>query len=149
LTFDVGENHVGFGLFKDYESYPSAFSYYGCEVVVLDEYVNLLVICPNGPSSFGYDLYEDQGLDSMKVGPLPPSIIKDEPYDIDEVYLSDCYKFVTLILYMPPLNGVENEFDMDVEFDFCEGGLSNGARPTIIMFFGNSLCYRNTSILIP
>ena len=31
LTFDVGENHVEFGLFKDCESSPSTYSCYGCD----------------------------------------------------------------------------------------------------------------------
>jgi len=70
LTFDVGENHLEFGLFKDCESSPSTFSCYGCEAVVLDEHVNLLHVCPNDPPSFDYDLFEGQRLDSMKAEPL-------------------------------------------------------------------------------
>jgi len=42
LTFDVGEHHVEFGLFKDFESSSSTFSCCGCEVVDSDEPVNIL-----------------------------------------------------------------------------------------------------------
>ena len=128
-----------FGLFKDCESLPYTFSCYGCEEVVLDEYVNLLDVCPNDPPSFDYDLFEGHELDSVKVEPLPPNNIKDEPYAIDEGYLSVCCRFMTLILSMPPLNGVENDFDMDVEFDFYQGELSNGAHPIIIVFMDPAL----------
>ena len=75
----------------------------------------------------------------MKAKTLPHSIIKDELYAVDRGYLSYCCRFVTLILSMPPLNGVKNEFDMEVEFDFCEGGPSNGARPIIIVFINPAL----------
>jgi len=54
----VGENHVEFGLFKDYESFPFTFSYCGSEATVLDEHVNLLAVCPKDPPSFDYDLLE-------------------------------------------------------------------------------------------
>ena len=41
LTFYVGENHVEFGLFKDFESSLSTFSYCGCDVLDPDEHVNI------------------------------------------------------------------------------------------------------------
>ena len=40
---------------------------------------------------------------------------------------------------MPPLNGIEYEFDMDVEFVFCESGSSDGALPTIIVLMNLAL----------
>jgi len=106
-------------------------------VVVLDEHVNLLNVSTNDPPNFDYALFEGQGLDSVKLRPLPPGIINHEPYIVDKGYLSDCCRFVILMLSMPPLNGVENEFDyfdMEIEFNYCESGLSNGASPTIIVF---------------
>jgi len=139
MTFDVGENHAEFGLFKDCESSPFNFSRCGCEAFVLHEHVNLLDVCPNDPSSFNYDLFRHQGLDSVKVEPLPPCTIKDEPYAVDEGYLSDCYGFVTLIFSMPTLNGAKNEFDMDDEFDFRKGRPSDGTRATIIAFIDSTL----------
>jgi len=75
----------------------------------------------------------------MKVKPFSPSIINYKPYSIDKGYLSDCCRFVTLILFMPPLNRVEKKFNMNVEFDFCEGGPSDGARPIIVVFMNHAL----------
>jgi len=40
----------------------------------------------NDPLVFYYDLFEGQGPNSIHVEPLSPSIIKDEPYAIDEHY---------------------------------------------------------------
>ena len=54
----MGENHTQFGLFKDCEFFRSIFSYYGCEAVVIDEYVNLLNIRPNNPPCFDHDLFK-------------------------------------------------------------------------------------------
>jgi len=35
---------------------------------------------------------------------------------------------------MPLLSGVEHGIDMDIKFDFCEGGSSDPAYPTIIVY---------------
>ena len=91
MTFDVGKNHAKFDMFKDCESSSSTISCCGCEAVVFYKHVNLIDACPNNPHNFYYHLFERQGLDDVKVKPLPPSIIKYEPYAIDEGYLSKCY----------------------------------------------------------
>ena len=68
----------------------------------------------------------------MKVEPLPISIVKDEPDAVNENYLSYCCRFVTLMLFMPPMSGIES--DMEVEFDFCASGRSDGVHPKIVMY---------------
>ena len=75
----------------------------------------------------------------MKVDLLLPSIVKDEPYAMDEGYLSYCYRFTTLMLSMSPLSGVEHNLDIEVEFDFFEGGLSNGTCTKIIIYMDRAL----------
>ena len=140
----MGENHAKFGLFKNCESFPSIVSCCGCEVIVLDEHVNLIDICPNDPPSFDCALFEGQGFDSVKVEPLPLSIVKGEPYAFDEDYLNDLCRFVNMILFMSPLIGMEKKFDVDVEFDFSEGKPFEGASLSLFYtwtkLFGKSLC---------
>ena len=94
---------------------------------------SLLLESPNDPPIVVCDLSKGQGLDSMKVKPLPLSIIKDEPDAVNEDYLSYCCIFVTLMLFMPPMSGIERKLDMEVEFDFWEGGPSDRARPNIVV----------------
>ena len=43
------------------------------------------------------------------------------------------------MLSRPPLSGVEHGIDIDIEFDFCEGGPSHGAHPIIIVFINPAL----------
>jgi len=57
LTFDAGEHRVEFGLFKDYESYPSSLSCYGCDVVVSDKPFELVAVSPNDPPIFGCEFF--------------------------------------------------------------------------------------------
>jgi len=38
------------------------------------------------------------------------------------------------MLFVPPLSGVEHDMDMEIEFDFCEGGPSDGAHPKISVY---------------
>jgi len=45
LTFDVGEHHAEFGLFKDFEPSPSTLSCCGCEVIDSDEPVSSSFDC--------------------------------------------------------------------------------------------------------
>jgi len=113
LTFDVGKHHAEFGLFKKYESSSFTLPCYGCDVLVSNSLKSLLLESPNDPPIVDCDLFKGQGLDSMNVEPLPLSIVRDKPYAIDEGYLSYCYKFMILMLSMPPLSGVERNLDMD------------------------------------
>jgi len=41
---------------------------------------------------------------------------------------------VALMLFMPSLSGVERDMDMEIEFDFCEYGPSDGARLKVIIY---------------
>ena len=56
-------------------------------------------ISPNDPSHFDCALFEGSGLNSVKVDSLPPSIIKGEPYAINEGYFSDLCRFVNLMMF--------------------------------------------------
>jgi len=58
-------------------------------VIGLDEPEHLTEMTQNDPSRLNYALFEDQGLDYVKLEFMPPSIVKGKPYAIDEGYLSD------------------------------------------------------------
>ena len=118
LTFDVGEHHAKFGLFKDFESSPSTVSCCRCEVVDYDEPVSMLEITQNDPSGFDYALFEGFGLDGVTADSLAPSVVKDKPYAIDEGYVIDCCRFITLMMFMPPMSGSVHELDLDFKLEF-------------------------------
>jgi len=96
-------------------------------------------ITPNDPPIVDYDLFESQELDSVNVEPLPLSIIKEKPHSFYEGYLSYYHRYITLPLAMAPLSGANHDMDVEVELDFYEGGLSNGAFPKIIMYMDSAL----------
>ena len=96
LAFDVGEHHVEFGLFKDHES--SSLSLPGCgyDLVISSEIVELFDVSPNDPHEFDYVSTDNHGLGYCAVdlvNDLPPSIVKDKPYDFSEGYLCDYHRF--------------------------------------------------------
>jgi len=68
---------------------------------------------------------------------LPPSIVKDKPYAIDEGYLSEFCRFMTILMYVPPMNGGEHKLHVNVEIEF-EGGLFDGAHRTMIVYMDNA-----------
>ena len=70
---------------------------------------------------------------------MPLSIVKDEPDTINEDYLSYCWRLMTLMLSMPPMSEVVRNLDMELDFDFCEGGPSNGARREIVVYIDGVL----------
>jgi len=118
LTFDVGEPHAEFGLFKGFEFSPSTFSCCGCEIVDSDEPMDELDITLNDPFGIDCTLFEGVGLDDVKVDSFPPNIVEIEPYAVDKGYLSTCCRFVTLWMFMPPMSGGVHEMDADFEFYF-------------------------------
>jgi len=122
----VGEHHAEFGLFKDFESSPSTFSCCGCEIVDFDKPMYIIDMIMNEPSSFECSLFEGSGLDSATVDSMPPSIIKDRPYAVDEGYLSACCRFVTLWMSIPPISGGVLEVDANFELDI---GPFDGSGP--------------------
>jgi len=141
LVFDVGEHHAEFGLFKDHEPNLSSFSCFEVDVISLDKLVEFIDLSPNYPQCFACESFDDQGFDQVKVDlveHITPSIVKDVPYTFDEGSLSYCYKFVTLMLPMPPLCGGVY-VDMEFKFGFYEGGLSNGACLKMIAYMDHTL----------
>jgi len=129
LTFDMGELHAKFGLFKDFEFSHSTFSCCWCEIADSDEPIDVLDVTLNNPSSFDCILFEGPGLDNVKVDSFPPSIVETKPYAVDEDYLSVCCRLFTFWMSMP--RGGVHEIDADVEFDF---GPYNGDRPKMFVF---------------
>jgi len=82
LTFDVGERHAEFGLFKGYEFSPSSLDCFGCNMLVSNNTAELVDASLNDSQVFDFISFEGQGLDSDKgdfVEHLPPNIIKDDP----------------------------------------------------------------------
>jgi len=136
LTFDVGKHHAEFGLFKDFEPSPSTHSYYGREVFDSNEPMSMLDMTLNDPFSFDCTLFDGSGLDGVMVDPLPPSIIEDKLYAIDEGYVSDCCNFVTLMMSMPLRSGGVPNFEVDVELKF---GPFDGNGTTMTMLLDLSL----------
>jgi len=118
-------------LFKDFESTPT-YSCCGCDAIDLVKPEHLIEITQNDPSSLNSVLFEGQRLDNVKVKSMSPSIVKGEPYTIDKGYLSDLCRFVTLMMFMPPMSGVKCDMDVKIDIAF-EGGLSDGAHPRIIL----------------
>ena len=104
LTFDVGEHHVEFGLFDDLKS-SATFSYCGCETVESNEPVDLPDTNLNDPSSISCALFEGLGLDNGKEDSFPPNIHETAPNAVDEGYLSECCRFITFWMSIPPVSG--------------------------------------------
>ena len=133
----MGEHHVEFDLFKDFES-SSTFPYYRYEAFDSNEPVRMIDMTLNDPSSFDSTLFDGSRLDGVTVDSLPPSIVEHEPYAVDEGCLSNLCKFMTLVMSMPPMDGIGCH--VDVEFDVvCEGGPSDGAHPRIVVFMDPAL----------
>jgi len=83
-------------------------------------------------------LFKGYGLDGVMVDSLPPSIVKNKPYVVDEGCFNNLFRFVTLMISMPPMDDIG--CDVDVEFDVVfKGGTSNGARPRRIVFMDPAL----------
>ena len=100
----MGEKHAEFSLLKDFESVPSTYSYYRCDAIDLDEPAHFIDMPQNDPSSVNCALLEGQVLDHVKVKYLPPSIVMGEPYAIDEGDLNDLCRFISLMMFMPPMH---------------------------------------------
>jgi len=104
LTFDVGKNHVSLVCLKIVNLVPLLLLAMDVKQSFLIEHVNMLDIWPNEHPTFYYALFEGQGLDGDTVDSLSPSIVKDEPYAINEGYFSNCCRFVTLMMFIPPMS---------------------------------------------
>jgi len=88
------------------------------------------------PSSFNCTLFEGTGLDGVTVDSLPPSIIQDNPYVIDEGCVSECCRFITLLISMPPMSGRAPEIDVDFRLEF---GPFDGNEPRMTVLLDPSL----------
>jgi len=136
LTFDVGEKHAKFGLLKDFKPSPSIHSCCGCEVLASNEPVSMLDVTLNDPSSFDCTLFEGPGHHGVTVNSLPPSLIEDNPYVVDEDYVSYCYRFITFMMSMPLMSEGVHELDLDFELEFRP---FDGGGPRMIVFQDSSL----------
>ena len=56
LTFDVGEHHAEFGLFKNPKSSLSTLPRYGCELAISNKPVHFIDMTRNDPGESHYDL---------------------------------------------------------------------------------------------
>jgi len=128
----VGEHHAEFVLFKDFEPSPSTLPCCGCEVLDSNEPMSMLDMTLNDLSSFDCTLFEGSGLDGVMVDSLPPSIIKDRPDDVDEGYVSDSCRCITLMMSMPPMSGGVHELDLDFELEFGSFD-GDGRRMTVLL----------------
>ena len=70
---------------------------------------------------------------------MPLSIVKKAPYAFDKSYLSYCYRFVTLMLIMPPLSGIQIDLDMEFESNFCKGSPFVGVLPKMIIYMSHAI----------
>jgi len=96
----------------------------------------MLEITQNDPSGFNCALFEGSRFNGITVDSLPSSIVEDEPYAVDEAYLSACCRFVTLWMSMPPISRGVPKLDVDVGLEF--GPLDRGGL-RIIVILGPSL----------
>jgi len=78
-----------------------------------DEPLSMLNMTLNDPSNFDCALCDGVTADSF-----PPSIIEDKSYVVDEGYVSDCYKFITLMMSIPPMSGGMHQLDLDFKLKF-------------------------------
>ena len=65
----------------------------------------------NDPSCFSCVSFEGLGLDNDKEDSIPPTIVETEPYAVDEGYLNECCRFMTIWMSLPPMSGGLEEVD--------------------------------------
>ena len=84
--------------------------------------------CPN-PFDSDWIWIEDPDLGYANMefaAPTPPSISKVETYASNESSMSDYCRFAQVVLSLPPIEGVDFDFDLGIEHD--NSSPSNGAR---------------------
>ena len=107
-----------FGLFDNVEPLSATFSCCSCEIVESNEPVVLDDKNLNDPSSFSCVSFEGLGLDNDQEDLIPPTIVETKPYAVDEGYLNECCRFMTLWMSVPPMSGGLEEVDVEMEIDF-------------------------------
>jgi len=86
-----------------------------------DELVDFFDLNLNDLPSFFCALFEGLGLDNDKEDSIPPTIVETEPYAVDEGYLNECCRFMTLWMSIPPMSGGLEEVDLEMELDLVMG----------------------------
>jgi len=94
----------------------------------------MLNMTRNDLFSFDCTLFEGFGHNGVTVDSLPPNIVENEPYVVDEGCLSNLCRFMTLMMFMPPMDDIRCDFDV-----VFEGGSFSGAHPRIVVFVDPAL----------
>ena len=100
------------------------------------------VLYRTDPPMFDFVSSKGPNLDYAKVefiAPIPPRITEDEAYAINEGSTSDYCRFSRGVMSFPPMNGIEYDFDLEVEFG---SGPADGAHYQIILHADHAIwCY--------
>ena len=110
LTFDLGDHHAEFGIFKDQDSSFASFAYCGCDVPISNEIVKSNDLCYSDPYMIDLESTVSQGLSCTLlnlVANFVASIAKDMPCAVSKGPLSDYYRFARVLMSFPPLDGVD------------------------------------------
>ena len=86
----------------------------------------------NDPSNVDSAFFDGSGLDGVKVDSLPPGIIEDIPYAVNEGYVSDCCRFITLLMSMPLMTEGVPKIDVDFRLEFGPFD-GNGSKMTMLL----------------
>jgi len=130
----VGKCHTEFTLFEDRNFYP--FSFACKELRVSHEIGTSYDLCHTSPPMLDCVDTKAPDLAYAKVdfvAPERPSITKDEPYAINKGSTSDYCMFARVLMCLPPMAGIEYDFDLRVEFG---SGPSDGTYYKIILYAG-------------
>jgi len=99
-------------------------------------------LCCIDPFVFDYVDPKGCNIDCSKAefdGLVPPSVTQDEPYNANEGSMRDYCKFAQVLLCLFPMEDIEYDFDLGVEFD---SDPSYEMRYTFILHKDRSiLCY--------
>jgi len=67
---------------------------------------------------------------------VPPRVTKDKPYATNEVSMSYYCRFAQMLLFLPPIDDIEYDFDLGVEFG---SGLSNGVHYKLVLYMNRAI----------
>jgi len=70
------------------------------------------------------------------VAPIPPTITEDGPSAFNEGSLSSYCRFAQLLTLLPPIEGIDFEFDLGIEFSSDQ---SKGAHFWIVLHVTHSI----------
>jgi len=92
------------------------------------------VWCCTDPHMFDRVSTMGPDLDCAKVEvaiPIPPSINEDGPSAFTQGSFSVHHRFAQLVTFSPPIEGIDFEFDLNIEFS---SGPSDGAHCRIVLY---------------